>query len=110
MSVCCSEGCSPEKPPVNRRYHRILWIALFVNAGIFVVELAGGWNAGYVSLLADAVDFFGDAANYGLSLFVLALAYRSYQRHDDGAMDCSCLVRLPGTWLRGSCPNQLSWV
>ena len=41
---------------------------------MFVVELAGGWNAGSVSLLADAVDFFGDAANYGLSLFVLALA------------------------------------
>jgi Co/Zn/Cd efflux system component len=41
---------------------------------MFGVELAGGWRAGSVSLLADAVDFFGDAANYGLSLFVLALA------------------------------------
>jgi Co/Zn/Cd efflux system component len=74
MSACCSGGCSSEKPPVDRRYRRILWIALFVNAAMFVVELAGGWNAGSVSLLADAVDFFGDAANYGLSLFVLALA------------------------------------
>lgn len=74
MSACCSGGCSSQKPPVDRRYRRILWIALFVNAGMFIVELAGGWNAGSVSLLADAVDFFGDAANYGLSLFVLALA------------------------------------
>ena len=74
MSACCSGGCSSEKPPVDLRYRRILWIALFVNAAMFVVELAGGWNAGSVSLLADAVDFFGDAANYGLSLFVLALA------------------------------------
>jgi Co/Zn/Cd efflux system component len=74
MSACCSGGCSSEKPPVDRRYRRILSIALFVNAAMFVVELAGGWNAGSVSLLADAVDFFGDAANYGLSLFVLALA------------------------------------
>jgi Co/Zn/Cd efflux system component len=47
---------------------------LLVNAAMFAVELAGGWHAGSVSLLADAVDFFGDAANYGLSLFVLALA------------------------------------
>lgn len=74
MSACCSGGCSSEKPPVDSRYRRVLWIALFVNATMFIVELAGGWSAGSVSLLADAVDFFGDAANYGLSLFVLALA------------------------------------
>jgi Co/Zn/Cd efflux system component len=40
---------------------------------MFMVELAFGWKSGSVSLLADAVDFFGDAANYGLSLFVLAM-------------------------------------
>ena len=74
MADCCAGSCSSGKPPVDPRYRRVLWIALFVNAGMFVVELAGGWNAGSVSLLADAVDFFGDAANYGLSLFVLALA------------------------------------
>ncbi|GAB3547616.1 cation diffusion facilitator family transporter [Noviherbaspirillum agri] len=74
MSACCSGGCASEKPPVDTRFRRILWIALVVNAAMFFVELAGGWNAGSVSLLADAVDFFGDAANYGLSLFVLALA------------------------------------
>lgn len=74
MSACCSGGCSSEKPPVDPRYRRILWIALFVNAGMFIVALAGGWNVGFVSLLADAVDFFDDAANYGLSLFILALA------------------------------------
>jgi Co/Zn/Cd efflux system component len=74
MSDCCSGACATEKPPVDPRYRRILWIALFVNVSMFVVESAGGWRAGSVSLLADAVDFFGDAANYGLSLFVLALA------------------------------------
>ena len=74
MADCCSGGCSPEKPPVDPRYRRVLWIALLVNALMFGVELAGGWAAGSVSLLADAVDFFGDAANYGISLFVLGLA------------------------------------
>lgn len=72
MSDCCSGTCS-SKPPVDPRYRRVLWIALFVNATMFGVELASGWEAGSVSLLADAVDFFGDAANYGLSLFVLAM-------------------------------------
>ncbi len=74
MADCCTNACSAENPPIDPRYRRILWVALIVNAAMFMVELAGGWRAGSVSLLADAVDFFGDAANYGLSLFVLGLA------------------------------------
>lgn len=74
MSACCSGGCSSDKPPVDARYRRILWIALWVNAIMFGIELLGGIRSGSVSLLADAVDFFGDAANYGVSLFVLGLA------------------------------------
>ncbi|MDB5761009.1 MAG: cation transporter [Herminiimonas sp.] len=74
MSDCCTGGCASGKPPVDPKYRRILWIALLVNAGMFGIELAGGWTSGSVSLLADAVDFFGDAVNYGVSLFVLALA------------------------------------
>jgi Co/Zn/Cd efflux system component len=41
---------------------------------MFFVEVGAGWTSGSVSLLADAVDFFGDAANYGLSLVVLSMA------------------------------------
>jgi Co/Zn/Cd efflux system component len=74
MADCCSGGCSADKPPVDPRYRRVLWIALVVNALMFGVEIVGGWAAGSVALLADAVDFFGDAANYGISLFVLGLA------------------------------------
>jgi Co/Zn/Cd efflux system component len=74
MSACCSNGCATDKPPVDPTYRRILWIALVVNAAMFGVELIGGWASGSVSLLADAVDFAGDAANYGISLFVLGLA------------------------------------
>jgi Co/Zn/Cd efflux system component len=74
VADCCSGGCSADKPPVDPRYRRVLWIALVVNALMFGVEIVGGWAAGSVALLADAVDFFGDAANYGISLFVLGLA------------------------------------
>lgn len=74
MSACCSGGCSSDKPPVDATYRRILWIALCVNGIMFGIELFGGIRSGSVSLLADAVDFFGDAANYGVSLFVLGLA------------------------------------
>jgi Co/Zn/Cd efflux system component len=50
-----------------------LWIALVINALMFVVEIIGGMRSGSVSLLADAVDFAGDAANYGISLAVLSM-------------------------------------
>ena len=55
-----------------KRYRRVLWTALALNVTMFVVELGAGWRAGSVSLLADAIDFFGDAANYGVTLAVLA--------------------------------------
>lgn len=72
---CGGHGCCP--PPVaaqTDRYRRVLWMALFINAAMFGVELIGGLHVGSVSLLADAVDFFGDAANYGVSLLVLGMA------------------------------------
>lgn len=66
-------GC-PAARPVDAKYRQIHWIALCVNAIMCVVELAGSIRSGLVSLLADATDFFGDAANYGMSLFALGLA------------------------------------
>src|SRR3546814_1465430 len=72
MSACCSDSvCSSTSSAIPPRYRRVLWIALVANLAMFGVEIVAGWNANSVSLLADAVDFFGDAANYGLSLAVL---------------------------------------
>ena len=73
MSACCSGECSSAKAVVSPRFRKALWVALAVNALMFVVEIVGGLKSGSVSLLADAVDFAGDAANYGLSLAVLAM-------------------------------------
>jgi Co/Zn/Cd efflux system component len=52
----------------------MLWAALIGNLAMFGVELVGGLGSGSVSLLADAVDFFGDATNCGISLLVLGMA------------------------------------
>lgn len=70
---CCESSATPQRP-VPPRYRRVLWIALIVNLAMFGVELAAGWGAGSAALLADAVDFFGDAANYAVSLFVLSMS------------------------------------
>jgi Co/Zn/Cd efflux system component len=56
------------------KYRKILWFALVVNAVMFVIESGAGFRSGSVSLLADAIDFLGDAANYGVSLAVLTMA------------------------------------
>jgi Co/Zn/Cd efflux system component len=71
---CCSHGCATPTASQSPRYRRVLWAALIINAAMFGVELVGGLHAESVSLLADAVDFLGDAANYGISLLVLGMA------------------------------------
>jgi Co/Zn/Cd efflux system component len=70
---CCDSGCSTNQL-ITPRYRKILWIALIINLAMFVVEIVSGWNANSVSLLADAIDFFGDAMNYGISLAVLSMS------------------------------------
>ena len=72
---CCDHGhghaSAAAASPV---YRRVLWIALAVNLVMFVIEIGAGVAAGSASLLADSLDFLGDAANYGVSLFVLSMA------------------------------------
>jgi cation diffusion facilitator family transporter len=71
MSASC---CSHSSPPVDPRYRQALWVALFLNVFMFAVELGASWTSGSVALMADSVDFFSDAANYAISLAVLAMA------------------------------------
>ncbi len=70
---CCDSGCS-NNTLITPRYRKILWIALAINAAMFIVEVVGGFNASSVSLMADAIDFFGDAMNYTISLLVLSMS------------------------------------
>ena len=57
-------------------YRRVLWAVLAINATMFLVEIGAGVAAGSASLQADALDFFGDAANYAISLLVIGMALR----------------------------------
>lgn len=74
-SCCNHDHEQPIKP--DPKYRRILWIALIVNASMFAIEIIFSLRSGSVALLADAIDFFGDAANYGLSIWVLAMSVQT---------------------------------
>lgn len=69
MACTCSHEPAPPKP--DSKFRTALWIALVINLAMFCVELIGGAYAHSSALWADALDFFGDAVNYGVSLAVL---------------------------------------
>ena len=73
MSSNCEHSCQVDsKNASSPRYRKTLWAALVINLAMFAIELGAGFKSGSTSLLADAIDFFGDAANYGVSLAVLS--------------------------------------
>lgn len=80
MGKSCCQTPEPDQTAHNDpRWRTILWIALIANAAMFLVEIVAGVAADSRALQADALDFFGDAANYAISLGVagMALAWRA---------------------------------
>lgn len=65
---------------------------------MFLIEIGAGLAAGSASLQADALDFFGDAANYAVSSLVvgMALRYRAIAALAKGAT-----MGLFGLWIIG---------
>lgn len=80
-------------------FRRVVWIALVSNAVMFVVELIASFASGSVSLQADALDFFGDAVNYGITLFVLGMALHARAK---AALFKSATMAAFGLWVIGS--------
>jgi Co/Zn/Cd efflux system component len=101
MAGCCSDHhcASATKGLDSPEWRRALWIALAVNAGMFLAEIVAGVAAGSAALQADALDFLGDAANYAISLTVagMVLQWRARAALLKGAS----LVVL-GLWVIGS--------
>ncbi len=75
-SCCAPPPLNLDRNQGNAAYRRVLWIVLGINAAMFLIEISAGLAAGSASLQADALDFFGDAANYAISLFVVGMALR----------------------------------
>ena len=71
---CC--GTSVKFEGLSADYKRRLWLVIAINAAMFLVEMGAGALAGSNALQADALDFLGDAATYGISLAVIGASIR----------------------------------
>lgn len=93
--------CSPGQMDAvsDTSFRSVLWIALAANFAMFLVEIVASLVGDSLSLQADALDFFGDSANYLISLLVLgmSLAHRAY-----AALFKSVTMALFGSWVIGS--------
>lgn len=68
-SSCC--GSDVKFDGASKEYKKRLWIIIFLNALMFVIEISGGFLSKSQALKADALDFLGDTLTYGLSLFAI---------------------------------------
>jgi Co/Zn/Cd efflux system component len=103
MGACCGhdhgtfEGLSDD-------YKRRLWAVIAINAGMFAVEMTAGQMAQSQALKADALDFFGDALTYGISLAVIGA---SLQVRSAAALAKGFSLLAMGLWVFGSTLYQL---
>ncbi|MBC7648428.1 MAG: cation transporter [Vitreoscilla sp.] len=114
MSAHCDHHHADDKSASSPRYRKILWLALIINLAMFFVEIGAGFKSGSTSLMADAIDFFGDAANYGVSIAVLSagLALRSRAALLKGAcmigFGLFVLARAVWMYTQGGTPEALT--
>ncbi len=91
--------CAVHDADMDRGFRRVLWVALIANATMFVVEIVASALGDSMSLQADALDFFGDSANYAISLFVAGAALTSRAR---ASLFKGATMAAFGLWVLGS--------
>ena len=97
MVGCC--GHDTQFDGVSADYKRRLWAVIAINAGMFGVEMFAGHAAQSQALLADALDFFGDAVTYGISLAVIGASLRV---RSTAALVKGISLMLMGLWVFGT--------
>jgi Co/Zn/Cd efflux system component len=68
-NCCQSKGCELSK--LKKQQAKVLWVVLFINLGMFVIEFGAGIQADSLSLTGDSLDMLGDALVYASSLYVI---------------------------------------
>ena len=99
MVACNDCSVATKDQSQNPVFRKVLWIALLVNLLMFFVEIIASHIGDSMSLQADALDFFGDAANYAISLFVLGMALHMRAR---ASVVKGVTMGLFGLWVLGA--------
>lgn len=103
MSVVgCS--CEPKFDGLSADFKRVLWVVIVINGLMFAIELAAGAFAGSKALQADALDFLGDSATYGLSLYVIGMSLRV---RANAALIKGISLGAMGAWVLGTTIYQV---
>ena len=76
MGACCGHSHGTFDG-MSKDYRRRLWLVIALNGGMYIVEMIAGQAAGSKALQADALDFFGDAVTYGISLAVIGASLKT---------------------------------
>ena len=98
MGACCGND-NKTFDGMSDDYKRRLWVVIGLNATMFAVEIVAGQMAGSKALQADALDFFGDAMTYGISLAVIG---SSVAVRTTAALAKGISLLLMGLWVFGS--------
>ena len=99
MVACNDCSVATKDQSQNPVFRKVLWVALLVNLLMFFVEIVASHIGDSMSLQADALDFFGDAANYAISLFVLGMALQFRAR---ASVVKGLTMGLFGLWVLGA--------
>ena len=97
-----SAGCGHSHGPfdgMSETYKQRLWIVIFLNAAMFIVEMTAGQLARSQALQADALDFFADALTYGISMAVIGASLKTRSM---AAAAKGISLFLMGLWVFGS--------
>jgi Co/Zn/Cd efflux system component len=73
MENCCHSK-QKELEKTAQRHKSVLWIVLFINLIMFVVELLFGIVSNSLALVGDSLDMLGDAITYGSSILVVGMS------------------------------------
>ena len=84
---------------IDPAYKRALIAVILINSVMFLTEMLSGMQAQSQALKADALDFLGDAATYGLSLWAIG---RAISTRSNAALVKGVSLLFMAAWVFGS--------
>jgi Co/Zn/Cd efflux system component len=80
VSDNCCQNKAGELAQLKKDQAKVLWIVLWLNLTMFVVELGAGIRGDSLSLTGDSLDMLGDTLVYATSLYVIDRGHKAQAR------------------------------